>query len=81
MRICMKVHDLITELNKHDRNLDVILYCEDLEDGENTAIFEIDHISVTDVELGRDKNDKPGMRFRKSNTSNPAVIIQLISDN
>lgn len=79
----MKVKELIEKLQKLDPNLDVCVTCDDPDvRDENQLVrpFEIDQISVVEVELSRDANCRPQIAATAAGEGRQCALIELLAD-
>lgn len=79
----MKVGELITELNKHDPELEVICYSEDERLLQGTHLFrliEIDDIDIIEGEKRRGDDGVPTLKIGTEDYTQKHVIINLLTD-
>lgn len=70
----MKVKTLLEALNKFGPDVDVLCF------GEEEELFEIERVEKVEAEKTRSKDGKPGLKFQRSEISQPHVILTIISD-
>jgi len=79
----MKVKELISELSKHDPELDVICYTEDeqfLQKNHLLRLIEIDSINVVAGEKRRADDGIPTLKLGSEGYSEKHVMINLLTD-
>ena len=79
----MKVSDLITKLQSLPSNADVLCYTEDENfqaKGHMFRILEIDDVSLSEATKVRSSDGQPSLKLGKSESSEPHVIISVVSD-
>ena len=78
----VKVKDLISKLSKFNQEYDIICYCEDediLDKKQGFRLFEIESVDVQDAEKVR-LNNTPYLKFGKTPSSKPHILISIIAD-
>lgn len=79
----MKVKDLIIELEKHDKELDVYTYCEDKLNTEIEIPYQvlwIDNIELNMVSIKRNSNYEPIIEFDGAENAKKAIFIKITSN-
>lgn len=79
----MKVRDLIEKLRKLDQDLAVYVTCEDPDvvvPGYGVRPFVIDDVSVVEVELSRDKSNRPEIAATAAGEGRKCVTLEITSD-
>ncbi|XPV69881.1 MAG: hypothetical protein ACNI25_04730 [Halarcobacter sp.] len=79
----MKVSDLLTKLQSLPSNSDVLCYTEDeifQAKGHMFRILEINDISISEATKVRTSDGQSSLKFGKSESSEPHVIISVLSD-
>ena len=79
----MKVKELISELSKHDPELEVICYTEDEQFLQGKHLFrliEIESINVVSGEKRRGDDGVPTLKIGSEGYSEKHVMINLLTD-
>ena len=79
----MKVTELITKLQSLPPNADVLCYTEDKNlqaKGYMFRILDIEDVSLSEAAKIRMPDTQPSLKFEKSESSEPHVIISVTSD-
>lgn len=79
----MKVKELISELSKHDPELEVICYTEDehfLQENHLFRLIEIESINVVAGEKRRGDDGIPTLNLGSEGYSEKHVMINLLTD-
>jgi len=79
----MKVKDLIDQLNRIDRDLEVLCYSEDTEllpTGHGFRLFEIEEVRDIQGEKIRGDDHVPSLKIGSGPQSQKHAIIQITSD-
>ncbi|RLA84138.1 MAG: hypothetical protein DRG78_02300 [Epsilonproteobacteria bacterium] len=79
----MKVTELITKLQSLPLNADILCYTEDENlqvKGNMFRILDIDDVSLSEATKIRMQDTNPSLKFGKSESSEPHVMISVTSD-
>ena len=79
----MKVKDLIDQLNRIDRNLEVLCYTEDtdlLPSGHGFRLFEIEAVQEVQGKKKRGDDQVPSLKIGSGPQSQAHAIIEITSD-
>ena len=70
----MKVSELMAKLQSLPANADVLCYTE------NEDLLDIEEVSASDATKVRTTDDRPSLKFGKTENSQQHVLISVISD-
>jgi len=77
----MKVKELISTLKAFDPEHDVLCWCEDLlSEKHSSRVFDIVCVDESEAQKLRVQDGIPLLKFGKTESSSPHVLIGIISD-